>query len=57
MKLGGNLHFRTFMQTYSPADQGGYKDGLSPYETYHCWAAAQYKEKVNFVRIFRVNSY
>ena len=35
------------MESYSPADQGGYNSGLSPYDTYHCWAAAQYKEKVS----------
>lgn len=35
------------MQAYSPAEQGGYKDGLSSYDTYHCWAATQYREKVH----------
>ena len=34
------------MQSYSPAEQGGYKEGLSAYDTYHCWAATQYREKV-----------
>lgn len=45
-KLGGNGPFRDFMQSYEPIEQGGYKQGLSPYDTYHCWAAAQYREKV-----------
>lgn len=34
------------MQAYSPVEQGGYKDGMSSYDTYHCWAATQYREKV-----------
>jgi ADP-ribosylation factor GTPase-activating protein 1 len=34
------------MQSYSPTEQGGYKEGLSSYDTYHCWAATQYREKV-----------
>ncbi|TFK55604.1 ArfGap-domain-containing protein [Heliocybe sulcata] len=45
MKLGGNAPFRAFMQSY-PAE-GGYNDALSPYETYHCWAATQYREKLD----------
>lgn len=45
-QLGGNAPFREFMQSYTPVEQGGYKDGLSPYDTYHCWAATQYREKV-----------
>ena len=34
------------MRSYSPVDQGGYKEELSAYDTYHCWAATQYREKV-----------
>ena len=45
-KLGGNALFKDFMLSY-PADlHGGYKEGMSPYDTYHSWAAAQYREKV-----------
>lgn len=47
MQLGGNAPFREFMKSYSPAEQGGYNDGLSPYDTYHCWAATQYREKLD----------
>ena len=32
------------MKAY-PAE-GGWKDGMSPYDTYHSWAATQYREKV-----------
>lgn len=45
MQLGGNRPFREFMRAY-PAD-GGYKDTASPHATYHCWAAAQYRDKVS----------
>jgi len=47
MQLGGNGPFREFMESYTPVEQGGYKDGLSPYDTYHCWAATQYREKLD----------
>lgn len=47
MQLGGNAPFREFMRNYSPAEQGGYKDSLGPHDTYHCWAAAQYREKLD----------
>ncbi|KAF8969410.1 hypothetical protein BDZ97DRAFT_1795489 [Flammula alnicola] len=47
MQLGGNLPFKQFMKSYEPADQGGYKEGASPYDTYHCWAASQYREKLD----------
>ncbi|PCH40866.1 ArfGap-domain-containing protein [Wolfiporia cocos MD-104 SS10] len=46
MQLGGNSLFREFMKEY-PAEQGGYKAGMSPYDTYHCWAASQYREKLD----------
>ncbi|KJA29803.1 hypothetical protein HYPSUDRAFT_94502, partial [Hypholoma sublateritium FD-334 SS-4] len=45
MQLGGNRPFREFMRAY-PAD-GGYKDGATPHATYHCWAAAQYRDKLD----------
>ncbi|KAG5654601.1 hypothetical protein H0H81_011576 [Sphagnurus paluster] len=47
MQLGGNAPFREFMQSYTPAEQGGYSEDLSPYDTYHCWAATQYREKLD----------
>ncbi|KAF9077022.1 hypothetical protein BDP27DRAFT_1379878 [Rhodocollybia butyracea] len=47
MQLGGNAPFRDFMKSYTPVEQGGYSDTLSTYDTYHCWAAAQYKEKLD----------
>ncbi|KAF8812210.1 ArfGap-domain-containing protein [Phlegmacium glaucopus] len=47
MQLGGNLPFKEFMQSYQPVDQGGFKEGASPYDTYHCWAATQYREKLD----------
>jgi len=47
MQLGGNLPFKEFMKSYQPVDQGGFKEGASPYDTYHCWAAAQYREKLD----------
>jgi hypothetical protein len=40
------------MKSYSPVDQGGYKEGLSAYDTYHCWAATQYREKVRKTHTF-----
>ncbi|KAJ3975252.1 ArfGap-domain-containing protein [Lentinula raphanica] len=47
MQLGGNAPFREFMKSYTPVEQGGYSDTLSPYDTYHCWAATQYREKLD----------
>ncbi|KAG2042176.1 hypothetical protein BDR03DRAFT_990507 [Suillus americanus] len=47
MQLGGNAPFRQFIESYTPADQGGYKQGTSAYDTYHCWAASQYREKLD----------
>ena len=44
-QLGGNAPFREFMKSYDP-QTGGYKEGMTPYDTYHSWAASQYKEKV-----------
>jgi hypothetical protein len=45
-KIGGNGPFLEFMQSYAPAEQGGYKEGMSTHDKYHCWAATQYREKV-----------
>ncbi|KAF5364332.1 hypothetical protein D9756_000183 [Leucocoprinus leucothites] len=45
MELGGNAPFREFMKSYDAS--GGYKDGASAYDTYHCWAATQYREKLD----------
>ncbi|KAJ7087412.1 ArfGap-domain-containing protein [Mycena crocata] len=47
MQMGGNTAFKEFMKSYYPPEQGGYKEGNSPYEIYHCWAATQYREKAN----------
>jgi ADP-ribosylation factor GTPase-activating protein 1 len=47
MQLGGNAAFKQFMQSYPPAEQGGYSDGMSKYDQYHCWAAAQYRSKLD----------
>ncbi|KAJ6539676.1 ArfGap-domain-containing protein [Mycena capillaripes] len=47
MQIGGNTAFKDFMKAYSPAGQGGYKEGNSPYDIYHCWAASQYREKLD----------
>ncbi|PPQ65364.1 hypothetical protein CVT24_011474 [Panaeolus cyanescens] len=49
MQLGSNLAFKEFMNSYQPADQGGYKEGASAYDIYHCWAAAQYRSKLDAV--------
>jgi ADP-ribosylation factor GTPase-activating protein 1 len=46
LQIGGNLPFTTFMKDYTPAEQGGYREGMSVQEKYNTWAAAQYKEKV-----------
>ncbi|KAG9044151.1 Zn finger-containing GTPase- Activating Protein for ARF [Serendipita sp. 407] len=47
MRIGGNLRFTTFMNEYTPAEQGGYREGMTIAEKYNCWAAAQYKEKLS----------
>ena len=44
-QIGGNAPFREFIKAYDP-QTGGYKEGMNPYDTYHSWAASQYKEKV-----------
>ena len=46
VKIGGNAPFVAFMQSYTPVEQGGYKEGMSVHDKYHSWAAAQYREKV-----------
>ncbi|KAF8622130.1 hypothetical protein AX15_007261 [Amanita polypyramis BW_CC] len=47
IQLGGNAPFQEFMKSYTPVEQGGYKDGISVYDKYHCWAATQYREKLD----------
>ena len=44
IQLGGNAPFKKFMKEY-PAE-GGWNDGMNPYDTYHSWAATQYRAKV-----------
>jgi len=46
VKIGGNAPFVAFMRSYTPVEQGGYKEGMSVHDKYHSWAAAQYREKV-----------
>ena len=46
VKIGGNAPFVAFMQSYTPVEQGGHKEGMSVHDKYHSWAAAQYREKV-----------
>ncbi|KAI9000810.1 ArfGap-domain-containing protein [Trametes punicea] len=46
MQLGGNALFREFMKTYDP-QTSGYKEGMNSYDTYHSWAATQYREKLD----------
>jgi hypothetical protein len=45
--MGGNEKFQSFMDSYGP--EGGYSKSASMHERYHCWAAAQYREKVRLV--------
>ncbi|TFK20354.1 ARF GTPase activator [Coprinopsis marcescibilis] len=47
MQLGGNKPFKDFMNSYTPAEQGGYRPDSTVNEKYHSWAAAQYKEKLD----------
>ncbi|KAF7355588.1 ArfGap-domain-containing protein [Mycena sanguinolenta] len=47
MQIGGNAAFKEFMSSYYPPEQGGYKESNTPYEIYHCWAATQYREKLD----------
>ncbi|KAH9965810.1 ArfGap-domain-containing protein [Russula dissimulans] len=47
MKIGGNAPFVAFMQSYTPVEQGGYREGMSTHEKYHSWAAVQYREKLD----------
>ncbi|KAH7100586.1 ArfGap-domain-containing protein [Auriculariales sp. MPI-PUGE-AT-0066] len=47
MKLGGNEPFITFMESYS-AEDGGYRASMSLADKYTCWAAKQYREKLDF---------
>jgi len=45
MQIGGNAPFKSFMTSY-PAE-GGYTESMSIHDKYHCWAASQYKEKLD----------
>ncbi|THH30688.1 hypothetical protein EUX98_g3510 [Antrodiella citrinella] len=45
MQLGGNAPFAAFMAEYPP--EGGYTPSMSAHEKYHCWAASQYREKLD----------
>ncbi|KAG7097304.1 hypothetical protein E1B28_004666 [Marasmius oreades] len=47
MQIGGNGPFKDFMKSYTPVEWGGYSDSLSSYDRYHCWAATQYREKLD----------
>ncbi|KAF9263725.1 ArfGap-domain-containing protein [Marasmius fiardii PR-910] len=47
MQIGGNGLFKDFMKSYTPVELGGYSDSLSSYDKYHCWAATQYREKLD----------
>ncbi|KAI0032952.1 hypothetical protein K488DRAFT_48819 [Vararia minispora EC-137] len=48
MQLGGNGPFHDFLAAYAPAEQGGYAPGMPAHDKYHCWAATQYREKLDF---------
>jgi ADP-ribosylation factor GTPase-activating protein 1 len=48
VQLGGNNNFRAFLNSYEPAADGGYREGMGAYELYHSWAATQWREKVFF---------
>ncbi|KAG7447474.1 ArfGap-domain-containing protein [Guyanagaster necrorhizus] len=48
MQLGGNGPFREFMRGYRPVEQGGYSESQSIHDTYHCWAATQYRQKLDY---------
>lgn len=45
-QIGGNKPFKEFMWSYTPAEQGGYTEGMDPHAAYHSWAATQYRSKV-----------
>ena len=49
-QLGGNGPFKKFMKSYQ---NGGYTDGMNPHDTYHSWAATQYREKVRHLKCTR----
>ncbi|EIM85729.1 ArfGap-domain-containing protein [Stereum hirsutum FP-91666 SS1] len=46
MQSGGNKPFLDFIRAYDPA-QGGYTEGMPKHDQYHCWAATQYREKLD----------
>ncbi|TCD67563.1 Zn finger-containing GTPase- Activating Protein for ARF [Steccherinum ochraceum] len=45
MQLGGNAPFKEFMSSYPP--EGGYTADMNIHDKYHCWAATQYREKLD----------
>ncbi|KAK7676885.1 hypothetical protein QCA50_020141 [Cerrena zonata] len=45
MQLGGNGPFKEFLKSY-PAE-GGFTEGMEIHPKYHCWAASQYREKLD----------
>lgn len=46
------------MTSYEPADAGGYVEGMTIQEKYHCWAASQYREKVNlYIEVTECHAY
>lgn len=40
-------------------ENGGYSEGMNPYDTYHSWAGSQYREKVrsSFTLVMASNHY
>ncbi|KEP54331.1 ADP-ribosylation factor GTPase-activating protein GCS1 [Rhizoctonia solani 123E] len=47
MHIGGNGPFKTFLNEYEPKEAGGYREGMTLHDKYHCWAATQYREMLN----------
>lgn len=47
MEVGGNQAFVTFMESYAPTEDGGYRANMPLADKYTCWAARQYREKLD----------
>ncbi|KIY49466.1 ArfGap-domain-containing protein [Fistulina hepatica ATCC 64428] len=47
MDLGGNKAFKDFISSYMPVEQGGYYADMSTQDKYRCWAATEYKSKLD----------